>query len=191
MLYGSQERLLPPRASTRSRGAHWGHKTPRWCWLPIATAFDLPSLLTSVGIKSTSRRGRCMFAGSSGTPRALTDPSEMNCEPCGACNASRRRSRPSCSLRRAAARHSAPINPMPQMSLSTASASSPGDLNVTIFYETPRRIATSPARSGATPSGSPTELTFVTSRKFDKLIPARDARWSKLGNDVRCHTDAL
>src|SRR6478752_2191808 len=62
---------------------------------------------------------------------------------------------------------------MSQMSLSTASASSPGDLNVTYFTKTPRRIATSRARSAATPSGSPVEFTFVTSRKFDRLMPAR------------------
>src|SRR6185503_254235 len=62
---------------------------------------------------------------------------------------------------------------MSQMSLSTASASSPGDLNVKYFTETPRRIATSRARSAATPSGSPVEFTFVTSRKFDRLMPAR------------------
>src|SRR5438105_2745990 len=62
---------------------------------------------------------------------------------------------------------------MSQMFLSAASASSPGDLNVTYFTETPRRVATSPARSGATPTGSPVEFTFVTSRKFDRLMPAR------------------
>src|SRR4029077_12010450 len=62
---------------------------------------------------------------------------------------------------------------MSQTSLSIASASSPGDLNVTYFTETPRHIATSPARSAATPPGSPVEFTFVTNRKFDRLMPAR------------------
>src|SRR6476659_11281496 len=59
---------------------------------------------------------------------------------------------------------------MSQTSLSIASASSPGDLHVTYFTETAH---TSPARSGATPSGSPVEFPLVTNRKFDRLMPAR------------------
>src|SRR5262245_53618059 len=38
---------------------------------------------------------------------------------------------------------------------------------------TPKRLAISPARSGATPTGSPASVLPVTSKKFDRLMPAR------------------
>src|SRR5580692_8683852 len=63
---------------------------------------------------------------------------------------------------------------MSQTPLAAASASSPGVLNGTYFTGTPSRVATSRARSGATPSGSPAGLFPVTSRKFERLIAARN-----------------
>src|SRR5215472_17297408 len=68
---------------------------------------------------------------------------------------------------------SAPMRPMSQTPVPAASASSPGDLNGTYFIGTPRREAISPARSGATPWGSPVALLPVTSKKFERLMPAR------------------
>src|SRR5215475_12196741 len=65
------------------------------------------------------------------------------------------------------------MRPMSQTPVPAASASSPGDLNGTYFIGTPRRDAISPARSGATPWGSPVALLPVTSRKFERLMPAR------------------
>src|SRR5215470_4074356 len=41
------------------------------------------------------------------------------------------------------------------------------------FTGTPKRLAISPAMSGATPTGSPASVLPVTSRKFDRLMPAR------------------
>src|SRR5262245_8035787 len=41
------------------------------------------------------------------------------------------------------------------------------------FTGTPKRLATSPAMSGATPTGSPASVLPVTSKKFDRLMPAR------------------
>src|ERR1700728_865733 len=63
---------------------------------------------------------------------------------------------------------------MSQTPPAAASASSPGVLNGTYFTGTPSRVATSRARSGATPSGSPAGLFPVTSRKFERLIAARN-----------------
>src|SRR6516164_1299006 len=68
---------------------------------------------------------------------------------------------------------SAPMRPMSQTPVPAASASSPGDLNGTYFIGTPRRDAISLARSGATPWGSPVALLPVTSKKFERLMPAR------------------
>src|SRR5215475_10558176 len=65
------------------------------------------------------------------------------------------------------------MRPMSQTPVPAASASSPGDLNGTYFIGTPRRDAISPARSGATPWGSPVALLPVTSKKFERLMPAR------------------
>src|SRR5262245_48250637 len=64
------------------------------------------------------------------------------------------------------------MRPMSQTPVPAASASSPGDLNGTYFIGTPRRDAISPARSGATPWGSPVALLPVTSKKFERLMPA-------------------
>src|SRR5215471_8285976 len=65
------------------------------------------------------------------------------------------------------------MRPMSQTPAPAASASSPGDLNGTHFIGTPRRDAISPARSGATPWGSPVALLPDTSKKFERLMPAR------------------
>src|SRR5215468_7358553 len=62
---------------------------------------------------------------------------------------------------------------MSHVLVAAASASSPGVLKGTYFTGTPRRVAISRAMSGATPSGSPAALLPVTSRKFDRLMPAR------------------
>jgi hypothetical protein len=105
----SERRPANPRTPDGSRGrtaqrtqlgrTAGGIGTRQWSSWPIVTAFGPPSLLTSVGIKSTSLRERCMFAGSSGAHPALTRSLGMSYEPCGAFSASSSRSRPSCSLR--------------------------------------------------------------------------------------------
>src|SRR6185437_12159314 len=68
---------------------------------------------------------------------------------------------------------SAPIRPMSQMSLPAWSASSPGLLNGTSLIGTPSDSAIAAAMSGATPTGSPASVRPVTSRKFERLMPAR------------------
>src|SRR6185437_10144358 len=68
---------------------------------------------------------------------------------------------------------SAPIRPMSQMSLPAWSANSPGLLNGTSLIGTPSDSAIAPAMSGATPTGSPDAVRPVTSRKFERLMPAR------------------
>ena len=69
-------------------------------------------------------------------------------------------------------------------------ASSPGDLKGTYCTGTSSRFATSCARSGATPAGAPVESIFVTSRKLDRLMPARrtpvGARSEMMSGDKEC-----
>src|SRR6266851_4750993 len=68
---------------------------------------------------------------------------------------------------------SAPIKPMSQTFSPAWSASSPGDLKGTQVTGTPSEAAISLAMSGATPTGSDFSLRPVTSRKLERLMPAR------------------
>src|SRR6185312_456425 len=63
--------------------------------------------------------------------------------------------------------------PMSQTLLSTWSANSPGVLKGTYCTGTPSLSAMACAMSGDTPSGSPLAARPVTSRKLERLIPAR------------------
>ena len=62
---------------------------------------------------------------------------------------------------------------MSQTLVPAASPSSPGVLYGTYFTGTPSAAAIAAAMSGATPAGSPAALRPVTSRKLERLIPAR------------------
>src|SRR5258708_35785149 len=62
---------------------------------------------------------------------------------------------------------------MSQTFVPTWSPSSPGVLNGTYFTGTPSAAAIAVAMSGETPSGSPLALRPVTSRKLERLTPAR------------------
>jgi hypothetical protein len=68
---------------------------------------------------------------------------------------------------------SAAIRPMSQTPCPAASASSPGRAYDTYTTGTPTRCAISCAMAGATPAGSPVGLEPLTSKKLDRLIPAR------------------
>lgn len=68
---------------------------------------------------------------------------------------------------------SAPTRPTSQASIAAASARRPGFSNGTSSSGTPSRVASRPQRLGLTPAGSPAGPRELTSRKFDRLMPAR------------------
>ena len=90
-----------------ARKNRWGHRDATMIFVAYRHGLRPAELVDLAGIRSSSLRGRCTFAGSSGARPVPIRSLGTSCEPCGVCSVSKSPSRLSCS-RQSGARLSAP-----------------------------------------------------------------------------------